>query len=56
LMSRRTLAAGTLVNTPDNLVGMIQEPQDLKPGSLMPNQSLSAKQLADVLAYLVTLR
>jgi cytochrome c oxidase subunit 2 len=56
LMSRATLAAGTLANTPGNLAGWIQDPQDLKPGSLMPNQYLSAQQLTDVLAYLETLR
>jgi cytochrome c oxidase subunit II len=56
LMSRGSLAAGTLVNTPRNLVGWIQDPQDLKPGSLMPNQYLSAQQLSDVLAYLETLQ
>jgi len=55
LMSRRTLAAGTLANNPGNLAGWIQHPQDLKPGSLMPNQDLSAQQLSDVLAYLETL-
>jgi cytochrome c oxidase subunit 2 len=56
LMSRSTLAAGTLPNTVGSLAGWIQDPQDLKPGSLMPNQFLSAQQLSDVLAYLKTLR
>jgi cytochrome c oxidase subunit II len=56
LMSRRTLAAGTLANDPGNLAGWIQVPQDLKPGSLMPNQLLSLQQLSDVLAYLETLQ
>jgi cytochrome c oxidase subunit 2 len=56
LMSRRTLAAGTLPNTPGSLAGWIQDPQDLKPGSLMPNQYLSAQQLSDVVAYLETLQ
>jgi cytochrome c oxidase subunit 2 len=56
LMSRRTLAAGTLTNDPGNLAGWIQDPQDWKPGSLMPNQLLSPQQLDDVLAYLETLR
>ena len=55
-MSRRTLAAGTLPNTPGSLAGWIQDPQDLKPGSLMPNQSLSTQQLSDVVAYLETLK
>ncbi len=56
LMSRRTIGAGTLANTPGNLGGWIQDPQDAKPGSLMPNQYLSARQLTDVLAYLETLQ
>jgi cytochrome c oxidase subunit 2 len=56
LMSRRTLAAGTLLNNPGNLEGWIQNPQNLKPGSLMPNQYLSGQQLADALAYLETLK
>jgi cytochrome c oxidase subunit II len=56
LMSRHTLAAGTLPNTPGGLAGWIEDPQDLKPGSLMPNQFLSAQQLSDVLAYLETLQ
>jgi cytochrome c oxidase subunit II len=56
LMSRRTLAAGTLANTPGNVVGMIQDPEDLKPGSQMPNQNLPSEQLSDVLAYLETLQ
>jgi cytochrome c oxidase subunit II len=56
LMSRHTLAAGTLPNTVGSLAGWIQDPQDLKPGSQMPNQFLSAQQLADVLAYLETLK
>jgi cytochrome c oxidase subunit II len=56
LMSRRTLAAGTLTNSPANLEDMIQDPQDVKPGSLMPNQHLSAQQLTDVLAYMQTLQ
>jgi cytochrome c oxidase subunit 2 len=56
LMSRRTLAAGTLPNNPGNLVGWIQDPQGVKPGSLMPNQFLSSGELNDALAYLETLQ
>jgi cytochrome c oxidase subunit 2 len=55
-MSRRTLAAGTLLNNPGNLVGWIQNPQNIKPGNLMPNQFLSARQLSDALAYLESLK
>ena len=56
VMSRRTLAGGRLVNTPGNLVGWIQNAQQIKPGTLMPNQYLSGGQLSDVLAYLETLQ
>jgi cytochrome c oxidase subunit 2 len=56
LMSRRTLAAGTLLNNPGNLVGWIQNPQNIKPGNLMPNQGLSAEQLSDTLTYLESLK
>jgi cytochrome c oxidase subunit 2 len=56
LMSRRSLAAGTLLNNSGNLVGWIQNPQNIKPGSQMPNQYLSAQQLSDALAYLESLK
>lgn len=53
---RAMLAAGTLPNLPGPLAGWIENPQALKPGSLMPNQGLSGTQLSDVLAYLGTLK
>jgi cytochrome c oxidase subunit II len=56
IASRRTLAAGTLLNNPGNLSGWIEDPQAVKPESLMPNQFLSAQDLADVRAYLETLQ
>ncbi|WP_116812201.1 cytochrome c oxidase subunit II [Steroidobacter cummioxidans] len=56
LMSRRTIAAGTLSNNSGNLAGWIQDPQGVKPGSLMPNQYLSSSELNDALAYLETLQ
>jgi cytochrome c oxidase subunit II len=56
IASRRTLAAGTLLNNPGNLSGWIEDPQAVKPGALMPNQFLSAQELADVRAYLETLQ
>jgi cytochrome c oxidase subunit 2 len=56
LMSRRMLAAGRLVNNPGNLAAWIEDPQDIKPGALMPNQYLSAQQLSDVAAYLEMLQ
>ena len=56
LMSRATLAAGTLPNNPPSLAGWIENPQGAKPGALMPDQGLSARELNDVTAYLETLR
>jgi cytochrome c oxidase subunit 2 len=56
IMSRRTIAAGTLPNGPGTLAGWIEAPQTLKPGNLMPAQDLSPQQLSDALAYLETLK
>ena len=56
IASRRTIAAGTLLNNPGNLSGWIENPQAVKPGTLMPNQFLSAQELSDVRAYLETLQ
>lgn len=56
LMSRRTLAAGVLRNTPANLRGWIANPQGIKPESKMPNPELSGPQLTAVHRYLQTLR
>jgi cytochrome c oxidase subunit 2 len=52
LMSRRTIAAGRLLNNPGNLAGWIEDPQGIKPGNQMPNQYLSSQQLSDAQAYL----
>lgn len=56
LMSRRTLAAGVLTNTPGNLAGWIVHPQSIKPDSRMPDQTLSGPQLHAVVTYLETLQ
>ena len=56
LMSRRLIAAGALANNPGALTGWIEQPQAVKPGALMPDQHLDGPQLADVTAYLETLK
>jgi cytochrome c oxidase subunit 2 len=56
LMSRSTIAAGTLANNTGNLHGWIANPQALKPGTQMPATELTAGDLHDVVAYLRTLR
>ncbi|HLH12616.1 MAG TPA: cytochrome c oxidase subunit II [Methylovirgula sp.] len=56
VMSRETLAAGTLPNTPGNLVGWVANPQSIKPGNNMPDLFLSGPDLTDITTYLRTLK
>lgn len=55
LMSRHTIAAGLLPNTPGNLAAWIADSQALKPGSRMPALVLSGGDLSAVVNYLQTL-
>jgi cytochrome c oxidase subunit 2 len=50
--SRRTIAAGTLSNTPENLADWIHDPQAIKPGNKMPNLGLSDPEIQIVVRYL----
>lgn len=56
LMSRRTIAAGTLTNNTANLAAWISNTQALKPGVDMPTESLNGPQLQALLAYMKTLK
>ncbi len=56
LMSRDTIAAGAATNTPENLKQWIQNPDSIKPGSLMPAMQLNDQDLDSLTAYLETLR
>ena len=56
LMSRETIAAGSALNTPENLRLWIQNPAAFKPGARMPAMGLTDKELDAVTAYLQTLR
>lgn len=56
LMSRGTIAAGALTNTPSNLSGWIANPQTIKPGTRMPTLYLSGAELTAVRSYLETLK
>jgi cytochrome c oxidase subunit 2 len=56
LMSRQTIAAGAAPNTPEKLRLWIQKPDGIKPGSKMPAMGLSDGDVADIAAYLETLR
>jgi cytochrome c oxidase subunit II len=54
--SRDTLASGAADNTAANLKLWIQDPDYVKPGSLMPAMQLSSTQIDQVVAYLETLK
>jgi cytochrome c oxidase subunit 2 len=56
VMSRSTLGAGVIGNTPENLRRWIEDPASLKRGALMPAMQLSREDLDQVTAYLSTLR
>jgi len=56
LMSRQTLASGAAENTPENLRLWIENPDAIKPGSLMPAMKLSDADLDALVRYLETLR
>ncbi len=56
LMSRDTIASGAALNTRENLRAWIQNPDAIKPGSLMPAMKLNDHDLDALTAYLVTLR
>lgn len=56
LMSRSTIASGAALNTDANLREWIKDPDQFKPGSLMPAMKLNNQQLDEVTAYLETLK
>jgi cytochrome c oxidase subunit 2 len=45
-----------LTNDAENLAKWLQDPQALKPGTAMPNLNLKAQEIADLVAYLETLK
>lgn len=56
LASRKTIAAGSLPNTPGHLAGWIVDPQRVKFGVRMPQHSFSPEDLRALLAYLESLK
>ncbi len=52
----RTLIAGILPNTPENLARWIRETQKQKPGTAMPQLGVPEQDARDMAAYLGTLR
>jgi len=56
LMTRTTIASGAARNTPENLRLWVQNPNAIKPGSLMPAMQLDDADLDAVVSYMETLR
>ena len=56
LMSRDTLAAGAVRNTPAQLRAWVRDPNTLKPGARMPAMQLDDRKLDALVAYLLTLK
>lgn len=56
IAGRAQLAAGVIANTPDSLARWLRNPQQVKPGCMMPNFTLNEDQVNDLVAYLEGLR
>jgi cytochrome c oxidase subunit 2 len=56
LMTRKTIAAGTLPNNAGNLAAWIADPQAIKPGAFMPTLGLSGPELVQVRLFLESLK
>ena len=53
---RKTLGAGLLPNTSENLTAWIRDPQGLKPGAKMPALGITERQARAMAAYLLSLQ
>jgi len=53
--AERAIIAGRVPNTVPNAIRWVRAPQQVEPGTAMPDLGLSAQQARDVVAYLYTL-
>jgi cytochrome c len=53
---RRVYITGALPNTPDNLVRWLRDPQEVSPGTAMPDLGVTERDARDMAAYLYGLR
>jgi cytochrome c1 len=51
-LSTRQYLAGVLLNTPENLARWLRHPEQIKPGTVMPDTGLSEREAAEVAAFL----
>ena len=54
--AERDFIAGARRNTPENLILWIQNPQEIEPGTAMPDVGVTEEDARDIAAYLYTLR
>jgi cytochrome c1 len=54
--AEREYIAGSLPNTPENLIFWVQYPQDVEPGTAMPDLDVSEADARNIAAYLYTLK
>jgi cytochrome c len=54
-IARRNYVAGLLPNNAGNLVHWIRQPQQVQPGSAMPDLNVTEQDARDIAAYLYTL-
>lgn len=52
---QRSYIAGSLPNTPENLIHWLRFPQEVEPDTAMPTLGLSEAEARDIAAYLYTL-
>lgn len=52
MATRKTLGAGVIEQTPQELKAWLHDPQTIKPGAHMPDFKLSDAQVSDLVAYL----
>jgi cytochrome c2 len=55
-VASRSIIAGELPNTPENMVRWIRDPVAVEPNTAMPNLQVSEETARDMVAYLYTLR
>jgi cytochrome c oxidase subunit 2 len=56
LMSRETLVTGVVANNRTELTDWVRDPQNIKPGCLMPDMHLTPGEVNEVVKYLLTLK
>jgi cytochrome c1 len=55
-LAKRVYLAGSLPNTPENLVGWIRHPQKYEPRTAMPDMQVTEEHARRMVAYLRTLK